>query len=140
MWLVLEKPIFLWRLTRVRFIEMDGKFYDARERLKQFNAPKRYQALTGAYDAKLASIAYAANVTFEGLDLHPPDAMLELISQLQTQRWYWAPTTNNERFASRYVDYVEAAILGEGEKREAIAGQLRGLPASRLFKNVLVVV
>ena len=137
---MLEKPIFLWRLTRVRFIEMDGKFYDARERLKQFNAPKRYEALKGAYDAKLASIAYAANVTFEGLEVHPPDEMLELISRIQTKRWYWAPATNSERFASRYIDYVEAAILGEGEKREAIAIQLRDLPARRIFKNMLVVV
>ena len=140
MWRVFEKLIFSWRLMRVRFVEMEGKFYDARERLKRLDPPKRYEALIGAYDAKLASIAYAANVTFEGLEVHPPDEMLELISRIQTKRWYWAPATNSERFASRYINYVEAAILGEGEKREAIAIQLRDLPARRIFKNMLVVV
>jgi hypothetical protein len=47
--------------------------------------------------------------------------------------------SNNERHAARYLDYLEAVILGEGEKRVELAGELSESPAGRLFKNVLVV-
>jgi len=137
---VFEAWKFLWALTRVRFIEAEGQFYAAREKLNQLDVPEAFEALKGAYEAKLASIAYAANVTFEGVEMHPPDEMLELISWLQAQPWYWAPVTNSDRYASRYLDYIEAAILGEGEKREALAAQLRELPARNLFRSVLAVV
>ena len=130
---------FLWRLTRVRFIEGEGKFRAARAKLARIDAPDGYLALKDAYGARLASMAYAANVTFEGLGTHPPDKMLALISQLQTQRWYLAPTNDNERYAARYLDYLEAAVLGNSDRRDTIAKQLKQSPADRFFKDVLIV-
>ncbi|NUQ19303.1 MAG: hypothetical protein HOP95_12805 [Sphingomonas sp.] len=96
-------------------------------------------ALKEAYGAKLASIAYAANVTFEGLEVHPPDPILSLISELQSRRWYWAPASDNEHYAGRYLDYLEAAILGDLARRTDIARDLMEAPADRFFKKVLVI-
>ncbi|MGZ2410913.1 hypothetical protein ACUXST_000310 [Sphingomonas sp. F9_3S_D5_B_2] len=130
---------FLWQIIRVRSVAGTGKFNAARQRLARIEAPQGYSALKEAFDARLASLAYAANVTFEGLAAHPPDKMLNLISVLQTQRWYWAPKDENERFCSRYLDYVEAAILGDGDKRDGLARELTNVPANRFFKAILVV-
>jgi hypothetical protein len=130
---------FLWRLNRVDSVASQGRFYAARRRLAPIEAPKGYVCLKEAYDARLASIAYAANVTFEPLEKHPPDEVLRLISELQTRRWYWAPTTENERFAARYIDYLEAVVLGDGDKRRELAQELAKTPADRLFKRELAV-
>jgi hypothetical protein len=136
---IFEVIPFVWRLNRVGNLASKGRFYAARQKLAPIEAPEGYLCLKEAYDARLASIAHAANVTFEPLEYHPPDEMLRLISELQTHRWYWAPTTENERFAARYIDYLEAAVLGDRDKRRELAQELEETPADRLFKGELAV-
>lgn len=130
---------FVWRFTRVRNLAAKGRFYAARQKLASIEAPKGYLCFKEAYDARLASIAYAANVIFEPSEHHPPDEMLSLISKLQTHRWYLAPMTENERFAARYIDYLETAVLGDGDKRRVLAQELEKTPANIFFKSELAV-
>src|SRR5947209_7472845 len=137
--IIFEIIPFLWGLNRVDHLASKGRFYAARQKLAPIYAPEGYLCLKEAYDARLASIAYAANVTFEPLERHPPDEMLRLISELQTHRWYWAPATENERFAAGYIDYLEAAVLGDGDKRRELAQELEKTPADQLFKGELAV-
>jgi len=134
-----KEALFLWRLLRARFAEFQDDFEEARRRLEQAIPTKRYLALRGAYDARLASISYVGKVVAEGEEKHSPNEMLRLIAELQTQQWYWAPRNKNERFAARYLDYLEAAVLGEGERRGLIAEELKQMDADSYFKQVLLV-
>ena len=137
--LILEVIPFLWRFTRVRNLAIEGRFLAARQKLAPIEPPKGYLCLKEAYDARLASIAYAANVTFEPSEHHSPDEMLGLISELRTHCWYLAPATENERYAAQYLDYLEAAVLGDGDKRRVLAQELEQAPADRFFKDELAV-
>lgn len=137
--LIFERIPFSLRLSRVRNLARKGRFSAARQKLAPIEPPVGYLSLKEAYDARLASIAYAATVTLEPSEHHPPDEMLSLISELQTHRWYMAPKTDNERYAARYIDYLEAAVLGDGDKRRALARELKRSPADRFFKEELAV-
>lgn len=133
-----KEALFLWRLLRARFAEFQGDFEEARRRLQHATAPERYVALRGAYDARLVSLQFSKTLT-EGVKWHQPEEVLRLISEIQTRRWYWSPKDENERYAARYVDYLELAVLGEEKEREELATQLRAYEPDRLLKNVLLV-
>ena len=137
--LIFEVVPFLWRITLVRGLESAGKFRAARQKLAPIEAPDGYMCLKEAYDARLASIAYAANVTFEPLETHRPDELSRLILELQTHQWYCAPTTANERYAAGYIDYLETLLLGDADRRRELAQELDGGPADNFFKSVLLV-
>jgi hypothetical protein len=131
---------FVWRLTGIRFLASTGKLRLARAKLAELRAPEGYAPLKETYDALLASIAWAGNVTFEGLESHPPDEMLTLLLGLRAERWYWAPRDDEERYLARYIDYLEAAVLGQVRTRTAISDELSAMPVNRFFKSLLAVV
>jgi hypothetical protein len=137
--LIFEVIPFFWRFNRVRNLAIEGKYRAARQKLAPIEAPEGYLCLKEAYDARLASITYAANVTFEPSENHSPDELGRLIFELQTHRWYCAPTTANERYAARYIDYLETLALGDADRRRELAKELDGVPADRFFKDELAV-
>jgi len=137
--LIFEVIPFLWRFNRVRSLAIRGRFRAARQTLAPTDAPEGYLCLKEAYDARLAAMAYAANVTFEPSKNHSPDELARLILELQTHRWYCAPTTANERYAALYIDYLETLVLGDAARRRELAKELDGVPADRFFKDELAV-
>jgi hypothetical protein len=138
-WSRLKAAPFLWRLTRARMGAITEKYDEAREKLKTAQAPEEYVALRDAYDAWLASMAYAQKVTLEGLEQNPPVEMSRLISGLRTMSWYERPKDADQCYAARYIDYLEAAVvLADGQIRAAIANELKEAAADPFWKKVLV--
>ena len=136
---VLRSVPFLFALGCARMAEIDGNFEKARARLSRRAPPREYLALRDAYDARLASIAYARLVSTDGLTAHPPNETLGVFARLQSSPWYWSPETVSERYAARYLDYLEAAILADASRRDALAQELQASSAERLYKQVLLV-
>jgi hypothetical protein len=132
---------FLWRFTRVRNVAAKGKFCAARHKLATLQAPEDYLCLKEAYDAWLASMAYAAKVTLEPLEDNQANEseLVRLMFELQSHRCYSAGRTPNERYTARYIDYLETLVLGDTDKRRELAQELRGIPADSFFKTVLPV-
>ena len=137
-WSALKNVPFLWHLLRARLAELDGKFEMARARLNSRAAPAEYLALRDAYDARLASIAYAERVTLNWALEHPPEDLLRLIAQLQAHRWYRLPETKNERYAAQYLNYLRAVVLADATTRKALARELQESKAERLYKQTLL--
>jgi len=117
--------------------EINGNWDNARRKLRSAIPPKGYLALRDAYDAKLASIQYAEKVTHGGLSANLPDEMSDLVASLKTRVWYSTPQDENEYYAARYLDYLEAAVLGDQLGRETYALELKGVDADRFDQQVL---
>lgn len=137
-WSVLKSVPFLFTLTCARMAKIDGKFEKARARLRQRAPTPEYVALRDAYDARLASVAYAGRISSDGLAGNPPDDILRLLAGLQANRWYWSPENASERYAARYLDYLEAAVVADATKRDALARELQRSDAERFYKRVLL--
>jgi hypothetical protein len=129
--------VFLLRLTLARMSEISGKWDTARATLNKAVAPQGYAALRDAYDARLASIQYAEKVARGGLEHNPADDVSRLIASLKAHAWYSTPRDENEHYAARYLDYLEAAVLGDQLKREAYAQELNTIEADRFDRQVL---
>jgi hypothetical protein len=137
--LVFRRIAFIWNFSDIPKLARSGKFRAAREKLATIEPPKGYLALKETYDAWLASMCHAANVTFEPSESHRAETMLELIAEYQTHRWFLAPSSERERYCAAYLEYLKAVILSDGDQRRHVAQQLKKSPAHRFFKDVLPV-
>jgi len=121
-------------LYRANGLESRGHYDDARALLQNVAVPEQILALRDAYLLKLAWLSFTGRVLDKGFGVHPLSEMQRLIYEAQTQRWYKDPTAENEEYAARYVDLLEAATLAGGERVNELAESLRGLKASAPFK------
>lgn len=89
-------------------------------------------------DRKCPSVVRATRQAMdEGLSSQRLGEMQCLIYAAQTRRWYREPTDEDEQYAARYVDLLEAATLAGDERCNELAAALTKLRATPPFKTHL---
>jgi hypothetical protein len=136
---ILQTARLSYLLYRANGLESRGHYDDARALLQNVAAPDRIVALRDAYLVKLAWLSFTRAVLDEGFRAHPLSEMQRLIYEAQTRRWYKEPADQDEQYAARYVDLLEAATLAGGERCNELTAGLRKLKASEPFKSHLPV-